>query len=313
MQIISDATNQGERIDKMLAKQLSGYSRSTVQQWLQAGHVLCNGKKPKAKAVVKQGDVIDINLPEPPALTQPPQPLALDIIYADAAIIVLNKPAGLVVHPGAGNPDGTLLNGLLHYDSRLQYLARGGIVHRLDKDTSGLMVVARTAAAQQHLIAQLAERSVKRHYIALVYGTLIAGGTIDAPLGRHPKQRVKMAVVGNGKAAITHYRIAAKYRHTTKLMVALETGRTHQIRVHLASIRLPLIGDPVYGKRVHIPPAASDELRLALQTFKRQALHAQALGLIHPINGEPLSWQAAMPPDMLALQTALHNDNNEGH
>ncbi|MFT5259996.1 MAG: 23S rRNA pseudouridine1911/1915/1917 synthase, partial [Gammaproteobacteria bacterium] len=308
IQVISNESDKGERIDKVLTKHLQGYSRSTIQQWLKSGHVICNGKKPKPRDAVTLGDIIDITVPEVEALAHLPQALELDIVYEDGAILVINKPAGLVVHPGAGNRDQTLLNGLLHYDSKLELIARGGIVHRLDKDTSGLMVVARTEIARQHLVEQLSDRSVKRHYIAIVYGTLVAGGTVEAPIGRHPKDRVKMAVVGSGKPAITHYRIGAKYRHTTKLDVSLETGRTHQIRVHMSSIRLPLVGDPVYGKRMHIPSSASEELKLTLQNFKRQALHATQLGLIHPTTGEALSWQVEMPQDMIDLQSALQND-----
>ncbi len=308
IQVIVGDEDQGQRIDKMLSRHLEEYSRSMVQQWLKTGCVHKNGKQPKPRDAVLAGDDITIVIPEVEALDYTPQAIELDILYEDQSIIVLNKPVGLVVHPGAGNKDKTLLNGLLHYEPKLERIARAGIVHRLDKDTSGLMVVARTQSARQNLVQQLSDRSVRRQYIAIVYGTLVAGGTVKTPIGRHPKDRVKMAVVGNGKPAITHYRIAAKFRHTTKLDVSLETGRTHQIRVHLSSIRLPLIGDPIYGKRMHIPSSSSESLTRALQGFKRQALHATKLGLIHPDNAEAMSWNISMPQDMLDLEAALLDD-----
>ncbi len=308
IQIISGPEDHGQRLDKVLSQHIEGYSRSTIQQWIKAGLVLRGGNAPKARDTVRSGDTLEITIPPPTVIDHAAQAMQLDVVYEDATILVVNKPAGLVVHPGAGNRDQTLLNGLLHYDPKFEQLARGGIVHRLDKNTSGLMVVARTEAARQHLVEQLSNRSVKRDYLAIVYGALIAGGTVDAPIGRHRTDRVKMAVVQNGKPAISHYRIGEKFRHTTLVKVSLETGRTHQIRVHMASINLPLVGDPVYGKRLHLPKGASDELQTALASFKRQALHAQQLGLTHPSSGETLSWQAPIPTDMQALLAALQQD-----
>ena len=305
--LIGDA-DQGQRIDKVISLYLDGHSRSSIQQWLKSGCVLRNQKVPRARDSVMSGDEINITIPAVKPIQHQAQQMPLNIVYEDDAIIVINKPAGLVVHPGAGNAHSTLLNGLLHYDPTLDLLARGGIVHRLDKDTSGLMMVARTEAARQNLVEQLSNRTVKRQYMAIVYGPLVAGGTVESPIGRHPRDRVRMAVVNNGKPAITHYRIDKKFRHTTLLRVFLETGRTHQIRVHLSSINLPLVGDPVYGKRMHFPPGADQQLKQILQNFKRQALHATELGLVHPSTGDEVSWATPMPEDMLELADALQQD-----
>lgn len=311
IQLYITESDQGQRIDKVISLHLEGYSRSTIQQWLKLGCVLRNQKMPKAGDSVISGDAIEITIPEVKPLDHQAQKIPLNVVYEDDAILVINKPARLVVHPGAGNTDNTLLNGLLHYDPKLELLARGGIVHRLDKLTSGLMVVARTEAVRQNLIQQLADRTVKRQYIAIVYGPLVAGGTVDAPIGRHPRDRVRMAVVSNGKPAVTHYRIDKKFRHTTMLRVFLETGRTHQIRVHLSSINLPLVGDPIYGKRMHFPPDADEQLKQVMQNFKRQALHATELGLVHPSTSEEISWCAPIPEDMLQLAAALQTDTPE--
>ena len=237
-----------------------------------------------------------------------PEPIPLDLVYEDESLLVINKPAGLVVHPAAGNPAGTLLNALLHFDARLAGLPRAGIVHRLDKSTSGLMVVARTLKAHKKLVDALQARSVKREYLAVVNTVLTAGGRVEAPLGRHPVDRKRMAVVSGGKEAITNYRVEERYRAHTLTRVSLETGRTHQIRVHMAHVHTPVVGDPVYGGRLRLPKGAADTLKQALQNFRRQALHATQLALLHPETDAMISWQAAVPEDMAHLIQALRDD-----
>ena len=234
--------------------------------------------------------------------------MPLEILYEDSALIVLNKPPGLVVHPGAGNREGTLVNALLHHAPELANVPRAGVVHRLDKDTSGLLVVARTLAAHTHLVAQLQARTVKREYFAIVAGVMTAGGTIEAPVGRHPSERTRMAVVVGGREAVTHYRVLERFRGHTYVRVNLETGRTHQIRVHMAHLHYPLVGDPTYGGRLRLPADSSSTLREALRHFKRQALHAGVLGLIHPESGAALQWDAPLPADMQQLLEALRSD-----
>lgn len=305
IRLIFDQSDADKRLDKALADNLSDVSRAMIQSWIRNNHVSLAGKVCKPKETVKAGQVVEIQVPEVQVLDIEPEKIALDVVHEDETLLVLNKPAGLVVHPGAGNHSGTLLNGLLAYHVPLGKIARGGIVHRLDKDTSGLMVVAKTEKARQDLIEQLSARSVKREYRALVYGTLVAGGTIKAAIGRHHKDRLRMAVRPDGKPAITHYRIAEKFSTTSLLNVSLETGRTHQIRVHMAHKHLPLVGDPVYGKRLHLPPSASENLKTQLRMFKRQALHARKLGLVHPETREQINWQVAMPEDLNALCQAL--------
>ena len=305
IRLIFDESDAQKRLDKALADNLGDVSRAMIQSWIKNNHVSLAGKVCKPKETVKAGQVVEIRVPEVQVLNIEPEEIALDVVYEDETLLVLNKPAGLVVHPGAGNYSGTLLNGLLAYHEPLAKIARGGIVHRLDKDTSGLMVVAKTEKARQDLIEQLSARSVKREYRALVYGTLVAGGTIKAAIGRHHKDRLRMAVRPDGKPAITHYRIAKKFNTTTLLNVSLETGRTHQIRVHMTHKHLPLVGDPVYGKRLHLPPNASENLVTQLRGFKRQALHARKLGLIHPDTQQPIDWQVSMAKDMSELCLAL--------
>lgn len=301
-----DAT--GQRLDAVATTVLSKFSRVQVQNWLLSGELLCNGQPAKAKQKVMPGDVLSLNATLEPQITDKPQDLGLDIVFEDEHLLLVNKPAGLVVHPAAGHAEGTLLNALLFHCPSLEKLARAGLVHRLDKDTSGLLVVAKTLEAQTSLIAQLQDRSMGREYDALVVGQPISGGTIDAPLGRHLKDRKRQAVVVGGKEAITHYRIAKKYRAHAHLKCNLETGRTHQIRVHLAYMRFPLVGDMTYGGRIKLPAGANEELKFALQNFKRQALHARSLTLVHPASGKTLSWSVPLPADMQMLLTLLDED-----
>ncbi len=295
----------GRRLDQALAALFPDYSRSRLQRWLKAGKVLLNQQPMVAKYRVVGGEQVSI-LAEPEMETEvQAQDIPLDVQYADEHLLVLNKPAGLVVHPAAGNPDGTLQNALLHYDPQLAALPRAGIVHRLDKDTSGLMMVARSLTAHKSLVEQLQARAVHRAYLALVHGALTAGGTIDAPLGRHPRDRLRMAVVESGKPAISHYRVLERFPAHTLVQVRLETGRTHQIRVHMAHIHSPLVGDPLYGGRLRIPRAASPALRDALSGFRRQALHATRLEFIHPASGAAVSWEVGMPEDFSQLLDVL--------
>ncbi len=252
-----------------------------------------------------------INPQMQPHNTFTPESIPLEVVYEDPHILVINKPAGLVVHPAAGHWQGTLLNALLHHSPEFNSIPRAGIVHRLDKDTSGLMVAARTLQAHNHLVAQLQARNVQREYLALVQGQLVAGGRITGNLGRHPIHRKRLAVVEKGKFAITHYRIERRFQHHTLLRATLETGRTHQIRVHLAHIGYPLVGDPVYGGRQKVPPRASETVREKLRGFSRQALHAATLGLIHPYTGKNLQWHAPLPRDMQRLLKALAADTTQ--
>ena len=298
----------GRRLDQALAELFPDYSRSRLQLWLKAGKVLLNRQPMVAKYRVVGGEQVSIQAELEIETEVQAQDIPLDVQYEDEYLLVLNKPAGLVVHPAAGNRDGTLQNALLHYDPQLAALPRAGIVHRLDKDTSGLMMVAHNLTAHKSLVEQLQARTVHRTYLALVHGALTAGGTIDAPLGRHPRDRLRMAVVESGKQAITHYRVLERFPAHTLVQVNLETGRTHQIRVHMAHIHSPLVGDPLYGGRLRIPRAASPALRDALSGFRRQALHASRLELIHPASGEAVSWEVAMPEDFSQLLDVLRSE-----
>jgi len=298
----------GQRLDQALAALFADITRSQLQQWIKDGHVWLNGKVPRKRDKVKQGDAVEIHPPAPAMPDWKAQAIPLEIVHEDDDILVINKPPGLVVHPGAGNPKGTLLNALLSHAPKLAALPRAGIVHRLDKDTSGLMVVAKTERARQHLIDQLQEHAVEREYLAIVSGVMIAGGTVEAPIGRHRTQRTRMAVSTHGKPAISHYRVTKKYRAHTLVQVKLESGRTHQIRVHMAHLHYPVLGDPVYGGRLKIPAGAGDKLEKNLRSFKRQALHALKLSLIHPRTGKRVQWVTSVPEDMSKLMEALAQD-----
>ena len=297
----------GRRLDQALVEMFPSYSRSRLQQWIKAGQVLLNQQPVIARYRVAGGEHVEIDAQLQLETEARPQAIGLDVRFQDEHLLVLNKPAGLVVHPAAGNPDGTLQNALLHYDPRLASLPRAGIVHRLDKDTSGLMVVARSLSAHRSLVAQLQARTVQREYLALVQSVLAAGGTVDAPIGRHPRDRLRMAVVESGKPAITHYRVVERFAAHTLVRARLETGRTHQIRVHMAHIRCPLVGDPLYGGRQKLPGGASAELREALSNFRRQALHAARLQVLHPASGEAVSWEAELPNDFKLLIEVLRS------
>jgi 23S rRNA pseudouridine1911/1915/1917 synthase len=298
----------GLRLDQALAQLFPDFSRSRLQQWVKEGLVTLDGRVCRPRDRVLEGGRVELQARMDEQVECRPQPIPLDILFEDKQLLVINKPAGLVVHPAAGNWEGTLQNALLHHDASLIELPRAGIVHRLDKDTSGLLVVARTALAHKSLVAQLQGREVKREYRALVDGVLVAGGTVNAPIGRHPTQRIRMAVTPGGKPAVTHYRVLERFRAHSYLRVNLETGRTHQIRVHMAHIHHPLLGDPVYGGRLRLPAGASAPLQEALRGFRRQALHARRLGLMHPASGDWLEWEVPVPQDMAGLLEVLRTD-----
>ncbi len=304
---VTEALNN-VRLDQALPLLFPDHSRARFQTWIQNGKVTVDGKILRTKDKIKTGQFIQV-LAEMEILTSwQAQALALNIIYEDDSLLIINKPPGLVVHPGSGNPDKTLVNALLHYAPELGNLPRAGIVHRLDKDTSGLLVVARTLQAHTQLVAQLQAHTVKREYFAIVDGTFTAGGMIDAAMSRHPKQRIRMAVSESGKRAVTHYRIEERFYAHTALKIFLETGRTHQIRVHMSHIHHAIVGDSVYG-RLKIPPRCSSPLQEALRQFKRQALHARRLTLMHPKTYVEMQWEAPLPEDIKKLLEILRAEN----
>jgi 23S rRNA pseudouridine1911/1915/1917 synthase len=302
------ASVAGLRLDQALARALPQYSRARLKGWIEAGAVQVDGRQPRAKDKVLGGERVDVaaRLEADERIIPEAQPLT--VVHQDRALFVINKPAGMVVHPGAGNPRHTLQNALLALDPKLALVPRAGLIHRLDKDTSGLLVVARTPEAHARLVAALAEHEIERTYLAICAGAMTGGGSIDAPIGRHRTQRTRMAVRSDGREALTHYRIVKRYRAHTLVRVQLETGRTHQIRVHLAHIGYPVVGDPVYGGRRRLPAACSPELAAALGSFDRQALHAARLALAHPTSGRRLQWEAPLPEDMAGLLAALDQD-----
>ena len=298
----------GRRFDAVLAELFPDYSRSRLSAWIKAGDVLLDGEQVIPRHTVHGGEIVELNVRMQREVKANPEDIQLDIRYEDDDLIVVNKPPGLIVHPGAGTPDGTLQNALLHHDAGLAGIPRAGLVHRLDKNTSGLMVVARSLRAHTALVEQLSARSVHRQYEALVYGSMVAGGRIDQPIGRHPVDRLRQAVREDGRDAVTHYRLREKFRVMTLVECRLETGRTHQIRVHLAHIRHPIVGDLAYGN-LRLPKAATPELIEALRGFRRQALHAERLEFQHPASGETMSFEATRPADMDALIAAVREDS----
>jgi 23S rRNA pseudouridine1911/1915/1917 synthase len=298
----------GRRLDAVLADLFPEYSRSRLSAWIKSGDVSVDGAPARGRDPVRGGEAVALAVVQETQTHAVAEDIPLDVLYEDEHVLVIDKPAGLVVHPGAGNPAGTLVNALLHRDPSLELMPRAGIVHRLDKDTSGVMVVARTLPARTALVEQLSNRQVHRQYLAIVVGALVSGGTANAAIDRHPRDRVRMAVREDGKDAVTHYRLRERFRNHTALECRLETGRTHQIRVHMAHLRHPIVGDPLYGGSFKLPKGASEEFIAALRAFKRQALHAEVLEFAHPVTGEPIRCGAPVPEDMQHLLRLLRED-----
>lgn len=301
----------GMRLDQVLAELFTDYSRSKLQTWVKAGRVQVNGLALKPKDKLVGGETIALDAEAEIVVIAEPEPIPLEILFEDESLLIVNKPAGLVVHPAVGNWNGTLLNALLNHDPNLETLPRAGIVHRIDKETSGLLMIAKTLQAHNSLTGQLQDRDITREYLAITRGRMTAGGTVDEPIGRHPTDRKRFAVRENGKVAVTHYRVGQRFTRHTLVQVKLETGRTHQIRVHMAHIRFPLLGDQVYGGRFQMPPDCSEQLEKELRSFKRQALHAAKLGLQHPVTDEYLEWEQPLPDDMARLLDALAENERD--
>ncbi len=295
----------GMRLDQVLSQIFSDYSRGKLQTWIKAGRVTVNGQALKVRTKIDGGEQIRLDAEPEAVVNCEAENIPLDIIFEDEAILIVNKPAGLVVHPGAGNWTGTLQNALLYHDGSLNILPRAGLIHRIDKDTSGLLMIAKTLQAHHNLSSQLQARTIEREYLAIARGWMTAGGTINEPIGRHPQDRIRYTVRDEGKEAITHYRLEQRFKRHSFIRVKLETGRTHQIRVHLTHLHYPLVGDPVYGGNFQLPADCSDLLEKELRAFKRQALHATKLGLIHPVTDKFIQWEQALPDDMLRLLKAL--------
>lgn len=303
----------GKRLDQVLVEIFPDYSRNKLQTWIKAGRVTVDGKQIKARDRLEGEEVLILDAEAEELTEYLPEDLPLDIIYEDDDILIINKPAGWVVHPGAGNWTGTLQNALLFYLPEASTIPRSGIVHRIDKDTSGLLMIAKTLAAHHSLVEQLQARTIHREYLAVTIGRMTGGGTLDEPIGRHPSERKKYAVRDSGKPAVTHYRVVERFLRNTLIQVKLETGRTHQIRVHMAHLRVPLVGDPMYSGRFQMPKDCGPALEAVLRSFKRQALHAEKLGLMHPRTGEYLEWQQPMPDDMQELLAALRENDTLDH
>ncbi len=299
-QITLTSEYAGQRLDQALAQLLPEFSRSKLTQWLKSGDILCNGQSAKAKDKVYGEELITLNVELSDETHWQAENLPLDICYEDDDLLVINKPAELVVHPGAGNASGTLVNAVLNHYPQASALPRAGLIHRLDKDTTGLLVIAKSLTAQTKLTKALQQREIHREYLCLVNGTLTGGGTVDEPLGRHPRNRLKQAVIVTGRPAVTHYRINESFPHYTLLQVILETGRTHQIRVHMANIHHAVVGDPLYN-RLQLPKHCDETLKQTLRQFKRQALHASKLSFIHPTTAVPLTFSAPLPKDFSHL------------
>ena len=309
LQFQLDETYLGQRIDQVAATIWSDFSREKLKQWLKEGHLLVNGNSVKPKYKCEGFELLNLEVELEAQTRSLPEDIPLDIVYEDDDIIVVNKPVGMVVHPGAGNSSGTLVNALLHHYPKSAELTRAGLVHRIDKDTSGLLVIAKNLEAQFSLSKQLAKKTVYRVYDLIVYGNVIAGGTVDEPIKRHPVDRVKMAVLPGGKDAVTHYNVKERFQHFTRIQARLETGRTHQIRVHFSYIGFGLVGDPVYMPRVRVPAGATELLDETLRGFRRQALHAAELGLKHPRTGEEMLFKAPWPADLATLVDVLRTEN----
>ncbi|MBA2780950.1 23S rRNA pseudouridine(1911/1915/1917) synthase RluD [Billgrantia kenyensis] len=299
----------GSRLDQAAAELFAEHSRERLKQWIKQGALTVDGRPGKPKDKVAGGERLELTATLEEETRFEAEDIPLAVVHEDDEVLVIDKPAGLVVHPAAGNPDGTLLNALLHHCPGLAAVPRAGIVHRLDKDTTGLMVVAKTLAAQTALVEQLQARTVSREYDAVCVGVMTSGSTVDAPIGRHPKDRKRQAVHPSGKPAVTHYRVVERFRAHTHVRCRLETGRTHQIRVHMAHRRFPLVGDPVYGGRLKLPPGASEALKELLRGFPRQALHARKLAFLHPGSGETVAFRAPLPDDLLLLIDYLRDDH----
>jgi len=301
------AQSAGLRFDQALARALPQYSRARLKEWIEAGAVQVDGRPLRPKDKVLGGEQVRLEAHLSVHSEVAAEAMPLELVYQDRALLVIDKPAGLVVHPGAGNAAHTLQNALLALDPKLALVPRAGLVHRLDKDTSGLLVVARTPEAHTALVAALAARAITREYLAICSGVMTGGGTIDEPIGRHRTQRTRMAVRADGRPSVTHYRVVRRFAAHTLVRVQLETGRTHQIRVHLAHAGFPLIGDPVYGGRRRLPAGCPPALTAALNAFPRQALHAASLKLAHPLSGKPMAWEAPLPADMQSLLAVLES------
>lgn len=299
----------GYRLDQALAQLFPEFSRTQIQEWIKNGEIKLNGQPAKTRYKTLGGEEIELEASLKPQPEFEPEPIPLDIPYEDEAILIINKPAGIIVHPGAGHASHTLLNALLYHAPELRELPRAGIIHRLDKDTTGLMVIAKTREALTFFTRQLKARKIERIYQAVVYGVMMSGGTVDAPIDRHPIHRKKMSVVETGKPAVTHYRVIERYDHFTHLKIKLETGRTHQIRVHLSYIHYPIVGDATYGKGLQLPKKASPSLITSLKSFKRQALHASELSFTHPITHKTINFSASLPKDLENLIKVFKNDS----
>jgi len=298
----------GKRLDQTLALMFPEFSRSRLKTWLLAGSITVDGTSPRPREPVLGGETVVLRAEQTVAVAAAPEAIALDVVFEDEALMVINKPVGLVVHPGAGNPGGTLMNGLLNHASELERLPRAGIVHRLDKETSGLLLIGKTLQAHTALVRLLADREISRNYLAVCNGVLTGGGTIDEPIGRHPVDRKRMCVRPEGKPAVTHYTVIERFAAHTYINVVLETGRTHQIRVHFAQRRHALVGDQVYGGRLALPAGASEPVIAKLRSFRRQALHARKLEFVHPVSGEAMQIEAEPPEDFQLLLTTFRED-----
>ena len=309
LQFQLDDSYLGQRIDQVAATVWNEFSREKLKQWMKEGHLLVNGNIVKPKYKCEGNEMLTLEVELEAQTSAQPENIPLDIIYEDDDIMVINKPVGMVVHPGAGNPNGTLVNALLYHYPKSAELTRAGLVHRIDKDTSGLLVVAKNLEAQFSLSKQLAKKTVYRVYDLICYGTMIAGGKIDEPIKRHPVDRVKMAILPGGRDAVTHYNVKERFQHFTRVQAQLETGRTHQIRIHFTYIGFPLVGDPIYVSRIKVPAGASDKLASTLRGFKRQALHASKLGLIHPQTKQEMMFEAPWPQDFIDLLDVLRSEN----